>query len=123
MEKINIGELFWWSETQRVWIVLKLKNGIQYEIDGRFLREGIYSVIFENDKKTGREVIDNYHFLPKVENNELEGAWISIPKKFWGHWDLKFSRPDILEGLMENYPEKTPGKYMKEYIEWIPDIR
>ncbi len=121
MKKMDIGNIFWWAETQRLLVTIRLENGSQYEIDGRLFREGVYSVVFENGKKTERVKILDFYLLPKVGDDDIEGIWIDVPKRFWGYWSMK-TVLNVLEGLMKNYPEKTPGRKLKEYIDWIPSI-
>lgn len=102
-------------------IAVKLKNGNQFEIDGRFLREGVYSPVFEDDKKTGRLKNPDYHLLPSIKDVDIKGIWIDVPKRLLGYWSEKIS-PIVLEGLVKNFPKKTPGKELREYVRWMPGV-
>ena len=113
---MKISDIFWWAETQRVCITLLMSSGIQYEIDGRLFREGVFIVSFEDGKKVGRKNIEDFHRLKNPESENVKGIWINFRNQFfWGCRSIKLPAFKTLERVVRNFPETTSKKKLLKY--------
>ena len=113
---MKISDIFWWAETQRVCITLLMSSGIQYEIDGRLFREGVFAVSFKDGKKASRKKIEDFHSLTNLKTENVKGIWIDFRNQFfWGYRSIKLPAFKVLERVVRNFPETTSKKKLLKY--------